>query len=119
MRTARYMTLLILVLAGITSAQVWSDWTATDTNPELEYRSQISSNMRNCHLEFRDKRLGKGNTTFDVSIDYRSTTQDANGDLIMKNDTEHIVITPTSVGTARIPECLGISQVRVSFLQRQ
>lgn len=118
MKALRSVGLFLILFTGILRGEVWSDWTSTATNPELVYRSQVSSNMRNCYLEFRDKNQGKGNTTFDVAVDYRSTVQDANGDLIMKTDTEHIVTTPTRTGTARIPDCLGVSEVRASFVQR-
>jgi len=53
-----------------------------------------------------------------VAVDYRSTALKENGDPSMKTDSEHIVTTHTHVGTARIPECLGVSEVRASFVQR-
>ena len=118
MKILRTLPLSVIFLAGILSGQGWSSWTSTATNPELEYRAQPVPNMRNCYLEFRDKRQGSGNTTFDVAIDYRSTTLDQDDEPIAKTDTEHVVTTPTHVGTARVSECLGVSQVRASVVQR-
>jgi hypothetical protein len=118
MKALRSAALSIILLSGILSGQVWSDWTSTSTNPELQYRSQAVPNMRHCYLEFRDTKQGKGNTTFDVAVDYTSSALNENGAPIVKTDTEHIVTTPTHVGTARIPECLAVSVVRASVVQR-
>jgi len=118
MKAVRNVVLTLIFLSGMLSGQAWSDWTSTSTYPELQYRSQALPNMRSCYLEFRDKNQGKGNTTFDVAVDYRSTALKENGDPSMKTDSEHIVTTHTHVGTARIPECLGVSEVRASFVQR-
>jgi hypothetical protein len=118
MKIHRNLPLSIIFVAGILNAQGWSNWTTTATNPELEYRAQPVPNMHNCYLEFRDKNQGSGNTTFDVAIDYGSTTLKDDGEPTVKTDTEHVVITPTHVGTARVTECLGVSKVSASFVQR-
>jgi hypothetical protein len=118
MRALRSAILSIILLTEILSGQVWSDWRSTSTNPELEFRSQVLPNMGHCYLEFRDKNQRKGNTTFDAAVDYKSTAVKENGEPITKSDTEHIVTTPAQVGTARITECLGVSEVHASVVQR-
>ena len=118
LKALRAVALCSMVLSGILHAQVWKDWSPTSTNTELEYRWQALPNMRQCYLEFRDKHQGKGNTTFDVGVDYKSTALDQKGAPMIKTDTEHIVTTSMSVGTARVTECLAVSEVRASVAQR-
>ncbi len=106
----------LFVLTQSLNAQVWSDWVPATMNTQLEYRSQIFPNMRQCYLEFRDKQQGKGTTTFDVSIDYKYA--DPRGNLNIKTDREHVVTMPTQAGNVRVVECVGISEVRASSVQR-
>ena len=111
-----FTALLLFALTPSLNAQVWSDWVPTSMNTQLEYRSQIFPNMRQCYLEFRDKQQGKSITTFDVSIDFKYA--DPNGNLKVKTDREHVVTMPAQVGTVRVVDCVGVSEVRAGSVQR-
>jgi hypothetical protein len=117
LKALRFAVLSLVLFSQILSAQVWSDWAATTKNTEMEYRSEVLPNMRQCYMQFRDTHQGKGNTTFDADVTYQSSVLTPDGHPIMKKDTEHIVTTPTQVGNARIPECTAITEIAASFVQ--
>jgi hypothetical protein len=106
----------ILLLGGTLFAQQ-TDWIASN-NPDIQYRDQVLDRAQACYLEFRDQKQGAGYTTFDAAVDYNSTDLNADGKPTKKTDTEHIVTAPTHSGSARIPNCSAVVEIRVSFLQR-
>ena len=115
-RACRILALSLIALVQPLTAQTWSDWIPTSMNTQIEYRLQVFPNMRQCYLEFHDKQQGKGTTTFDVSIDYKFA--DPNGNLNVKTDREHVVTLPSQVGTVRVVDCVGVSEVRASTVVR-
>lgn len=110
--------LSLLVFAGALFGQTWSDWSGATKNADIKYRSQVFDNAKACYLEFRDEQQGRGNTTFDVDVDFKSTDLNANEEPIQKTDTEHIVTTPGRVGTSRISNCSAVTGARASLVQR-
>jgi hypothetical protein len=109
---------LVLLLTGILFANETTDWVGTATNPEIQYRSQVLENAQACALEFRDQQQGRGSTTFDAEVDYKSITVDSEGHPLTKTDRENIVVTPTQAGNSQIASCAGVLAVRLSFVQR-
>jgi hypothetical protein len=91
-------------------------------------------NSKLCDLEFKDENQGDGYSTFDAAVDYQTTTTDSNNapsgntpnnskapntTRITKTDTAHVVTTRNHNGVAQVPNCFGVSEVRISFVQRQ
>jgi hypothetical protein len=107
----------VLLLIGTIFAQQ-TDWILTSNNTDIQYRDQVLDRAQACYLEYRDQKQGPGYTTFDVAVDYNSTDLSTDGKPTKKTDTEHIVTAPTHTGSARIPNCSGVIEARVSFVQR-
>jgi len=107
-----------LVLSGTLFGDQQTDWFATSTNPEIQYRFQVFDNSKACYVEFRDQQQGSGPTTFDVAVDYTTADLNANKEAPTKTDTEHIVTTPTHAGSSRISNCSGVVAARASYVQR-
>jgi len=109
-------------LTGLILAQKQTDWINTSNSPEIQYRVQLFDDAKTCYLDFRDKKQGKGYTTFDAAVDYKSMDSDSNPNsqpsTKIKNETEHIVTASTQTGSARISDCAGISEIRVNYIQR-
>ena len=118
MRMFRAVAISVLILAGTLVAQVWTTWVSTSTNVEILYRSQPFANAKACYVEFRDDKQGRGNTTFDAVVDYKSAELDSNGKPVAKTDSQHIVVTPTHVGSSRISNCSEVVDVHASFVRR-
>jgi hypothetical protein len=116
----------ILFLTGLILAQKQTDWINTSNSPAIQYRVQLFDDAKTCYLDFRDKKQGKGYTTFDAAVDYKSMDSDSNGDpnansqasAKTKTETEHIVTASSQTGSARISDCAGISEIRVNYIQR-
>jgi hypothetical protein len=116
----------MVLLAGLGFAQKQTDWINTSNSPEIQYRVQLFDDAKTCYLDFRDKKQGKGYTTFDAAVDYKSMDSDSNGDpnsnsqssTKIKTETEHIVTASSQTGSARISDCSGISEIRVNYIQR-
>jgi hypothetical protein len=119
MKTLYMATASTLLLAGTLFGQAWTDWNHASNDPEIQYRSQALSESKACYLEFRDQQQETGYTTFDAAVDYKSTDLDPENQPTTKTDTEHIVTAPTHTGGARISNCTGVGDVRVSFVQRR
>jgi len=126
------------LLAGNMWGQQWGDWVGAANNYAIAYRYRMLNSGKSCDLEYKDTNQGNGYTTFDAAVDYTTTTSDSNyappnngpnsgppnprtpnTTRVTKTDGEHIVTTTTHNGGAQIPNCLGITEVRVSFIQRQ
>lgn len=109
-------------LTGLILAQKQTDWTNTSNSPEIQYRVQLFDDAKTCYLDFRDKKQGKGYTTFDAAVDYKSMDSDSNSNsqssTKIKTETEHIVTASFQTGSARISDCAGISEIRVNYIQR-
>ena len=112
------MPALLLLLSGTQFADDKTDWVPTSTNPEIQYRTQVYENTEACYLEFRDQEQGPRSTTFDAEVDFKTRDREHNGEQVIKTDRENIVTTPTHPGSSRISNCLGITGVRLSFVQR-
>jgi hypothetical protein len=112
--------LLMLFLAGLGFAQKQTDWMNASNSPEIQYRVQLFDDAKTCYLDFRDKKQGKGYTTFDAAVDYKWMDPQSDTQQSMKNKTEneHIVTAPTQTGSARISECSGIAEIKVNYIQR-
>jgi hypothetical protein len=117
---------LMVFLAGPGFAQKQTDWINTSNSPEIQYRVQLFDDAKTCYLDFRDKKQGKGYTTFDAAVDYKSMNSDSNGDsnsnsqqsVKIKTETEHIVTASSQTGSARISDCAGISEIKINYIQR-
>jgi hypothetical protein len=113
-------------LTGPILAQKQTDWINTSNSPEIQYRVQLFDDAKTCYLDFRDKKQGKGYTTFDAAVEYKSIDSDPNGDpnsnsqqsARIKTETEHIVTASSQTGSARISDCTGISEIKVNYIQR-
>jgi hypothetical protein len=109
-------------LTGLILAQKQTDWINTSNSPEIQYRVQLFDDAKTCYLDFRDKKQGKGYTTFDAAVDYKSMDSDSDSNsqqsAKIKTETEHIVTAPTQTGSARISNCSGISEINVNYIQR-
>jgi hypothetical protein len=110
----------ILLLAGLGFAQKQTDWINTSNSPEIQYRVQLFEDAKTCYLDFRDKKQGKGYTTFDAAVDYKWMDPQSESQQSMKTKTEseHITTAPTQTGSARISECSGIAEIKVNYIQR-
>ena len=119
LKTAAVAVSMVL-FAGLGFAQKQTDWINTSNSPEIQYRAQLFDDSRACYLEFRDKKQGKGYTTFDAAVDYKWMDPQSESQQSMKTKTEneHIVTTPTQTGSARISECSGIVEIKVNYIQR-
>jgi hypothetical protein len=130
------------LLSGSMWAQQWVDWAGTSNNYIIVYRYRLLNNGKTCDLEFKDENQGDGYTKFDAAVDYQTTSEsnstaptapyDATGpnnsnnnnhapsnNRTKKTETEHIVTTRDHNGGAQIPNCFGITEIRVTFVQRQ
>jgi hypothetical protein len=110
--------LLAFILGGTMWAQPWSDWTSAENNVNIIYHFRLWDSSKSCDLEFRDQNQGDGSTTFDAAVDYQTPTSRNDQTRIKKTETEHIVTTANHNGGAQIPNCFGITEVRVSFVIR-
>jgi len=110
--------ILWMLLAATAVSQKQSDWTSSWNNTDIAYRSQVFDNMKACYVEFRDQKQGKGVTTFDADVQFRSTVLTADKQPTLKNETEHVVIAPSQTGNARIHDCAAILKVNVSLVER-
>lgn len=117
-KTPLAVATLVLLLSGTLFANEATNWAGTPTNPEIQYRSQVYDDAQACVLEFRDQDQGRGYTTFDAAVDYKSTEVNPEGQPITKTDRENIVTAPTHTGSSRISKCSGVIAVHVTFVQR-
>jgi len=112
----------MVLLAGLGFAQKQTDWINTSNSPEIQYRVQLFDDAKTCYLDFRDKKQGKGYTTFDAAVDYKSMDSDSNPNsqpsTKIKTETEHIVTASSQTGSARISDCSGIAEIKVNYIQR-
>jgi hypothetical protein len=112
----------MVLLAGLGFAQKQTDWINTSNSPEIQYRVQLFEDAKTCYLDFRDKKQGKGYTTFDAAVDYKSMDSDSdsnsNSQSSTKTENEHIVTASSQTGSARISDCSGISEIKVNYIQR-
>jgi hypothetical protein len=112
----------MVLLAGLGFAQKQTDWINTSNSPEIQYRVQLFDDAKTCYLDFRDKKQGKGYTTFDAAVDYKSMDSDSNPNsqpsTKIKTETEHIVTASSQTGSARISDCSGIAEINVNYIQR-
>ena len=128
----------VFLLSGSLWGQQWIDWAGTSNNYTILYRYRMLNGGKTCDLEFKDENQGDRYTTFDAAVDYQ-TNADSNSaapaapndntgpnnskapkdNRIKKTDGEHIATTRDHNGSAQIPNCFGITEVRVSFVQRQ
>jgi len=129
----------VFLLSGNLWGQQWGDWGGAANNSTIGYRYRVLNNRKTCDLEFKDQNQRNGYTTFDAAVDYQTTTDTnstapnsgnpdntppsnnraPNNTRVMKTDGEHIVTTTTHNGSAQIPNCFVVNEVRVSFIQRQ
>ena len=117
MKKVRVLVVSVVLLAPCLGQQK-TDWTAASNDPSIQYRVQVFEGSRACDLEYRDQKQGTGYTTFDVSVDYKSTDLDSDNHPKTKTDSEHIVTAPSHNGGTRVFECLAVVETRVSFVQR-
>jgi hypothetical protein len=110
----------VLLLTGLILAQKQTDWVNASNSPEIQYRVQLFDDAKTCYLDFRDKKQGKGYTTFDAAVDYKWIDPQSESQQSMKTKTEneHLVTAPTQTGSARISECSGIAEIKVNYIQR-
>lgn len=108
----------LILLAGSLVGQQWTDWSPTSDSSGIQFRSQAFANAKACYIEFKDPQQGRGNTTFDAAVDYRSLDLNADNEPIAKTETEHIVVPPSRNGSARISNCSSVTDARVSLIQR-
>ncbi|MGA7381576.1 MAG: hypothetical protein WBX03_12055 [Terriglobales bacterium] len=130
----------VFLLSGNLWGQQWGDWVGAANDYTIGYRYRVLNNRKACDLEFRDQNQRNGYTTFDAAVDYQTTASDTNSTApnsgnpdntppsnnrapnnarVTKTDGEHIVTTTTHNGSAQIPNCFVVKEVRVSFIQRQ
>ncbi|MFZ1010559.1 MAG: hypothetical protein WAN65_27210 [Candidatus Sulfotelmatobacter sp.] len=120
----RVAAVSMVLLAGLGFAQKQTDWINTSNSPEIQYRVQLFDDAKTCYLDFRDKKQGKGYTTFDAAVDYKSMDSDSDSNsnsqqsVRIKSENEHIVTAATQTGSARISDCSGISEIKVNYIQR-
>ncbi len=120
----RVAAVSMVLLAGLGFAQKQTDWINTSNSPEIQYRVQLFDDAKTCYLDFRDKKQGKGYTTFDAAVDYKSMDSDSDSNsnsqqsTKIKSENEHIVTAATQTGSARISDCSGISEIKVNYIQR-
>jgi hypothetical protein len=112
-----------LLLCGLASAQKQTDWMNVSNSPEIEYRVQLFEDAKTCYLDFRDKKQGKGYTTFDAAVDYKwadpqQDDQQNQQSQKIKTETEHLTTAPTQTAGARISECSGVAEIKVNYIQR-
>jgi hypothetical protein len=123
----------VVLLSGNMWGQQWRDWTGASNNYTILYHYRVL-NSKLCDLEFKDENQGDGYSTFDAAVDYDTTTTDSNNapsgstppnnkapntTRITKTNSVHVVTTRNHNGVAQVPNCLGVSEVRISFVQRQ
>jgi hypothetical protein len=118
MKTPCAVAMFMFLFAGNLLSQQQTDWVNASNSPEIQYRPQVLDQSKACYLEFRDQHQGDGYTTFDASVDYKSTELNSEKEPVMKTDSEHIVTAPTHTGSSRISGCSGVMEVRVNFLRR-
>jgi hypothetical protein len=118
MRKTFCAAISVLLFATGVLAQLWTDWSPTSDNSGIVYRSQSFPNQKACYLEFRDPQQGKGNTTFDVAVSYKSTDLNEHGQPTEKSDTEHVAVPPTRNASSRISNCDSVTDAKVNFVQR-
>jgi len=139
MKPAWYaLAVAVFLLSGSVWGQQWMDWTGTANNYTILYRYRMLNSGKTCDLEFKDENQGDRYTTFDAAVDYQSTSEANSAAPVTPNDNntpnnpkspgntrvkktagEHIVTARDHNGSAQIPNCFGIAEVRVSFVQRQ
>jgi hypothetical protein len=118
------VAVLMVLFARLGFAQKQTDWINTSNSPEIQYRVQLFDDAKTCYLDFRDKKQGKGYTTFDAAVDYKSMDSDSDSNsnsqqsVKIKTENEHIVTASTQTGSARISDCAGISEIKVNYIQR-
>ena len=109
----------LFLLGGNLWGQQWGNWTSASNNLNIAYRYRLLDNAKSCYLEYRDQNQGEGYTTFDAAVDYQSSNSNFDNARVTKTDSEHIVTSTNHKGSAQIPNCSGITDVRVSFVQRR
>jgi hypothetical protein len=129
----------VFLLSGSMWGQPWSDWASTANNVNIAYHFRLWENSKSCDIEFKDQNQGDGYTTFDAAVDYQTISDSnstapgppsnnappnsnnkkaPNNNRVTKTDNLHIVTAMNHNGPAQISNCLGITEVRVSFIQR-
>lgn len=132
----RTFAVTIFLLTVSMWGQQWTNWSGTSNNFNITYRYRLFPNSKSCDIAYRDQNQGDGNTTFDAAVDYETTPDpnypspnkdpnntnphgpDPRNARVTKTDSEHIVTTTNHTGSAQIPNCFAITEVRVSFVQR-
>jgi hypothetical protein len=119
MRHALYaMGAIVFLLSGALWAQQWRDWTGASNNYTILYRYRVL-NGKACDMEFKDENQGDSYTTFDAAVDYQSSASQYDNTRVLKTNNVHVVTALNHNGVAQVPNCFGVSEVRVSFVQRR
>jgi len=108
----------IFLLGGTMWGQQWRDWAGASNNYTILYRFRVLNSGQSCDMEFKDENQGESYTTFDAAVDYKVTTTGPNAPG-MKTENVHVVTSIHHNAVAQVPNCAGVTEVRVSFVQRR
>lgn len=106
----------VFLLSGTMWGQQWRDWAGAANNYTILYRYRVL-NGQTCDMEFKDENQGDRDTTFDAAVEYQAAPFDPNGPAT-KTQSVHVVTSLHHNAVAQVPNCSGVAEVRVSFVQR-
>lgn len=108
----------VFLFCGTMWGQQWRDWTGASNNYTILYRFRVLNGGQSCDMEFRDENQGESYTTFDAAVDYKATTV-APDEARMKTTNVHVVTSTNHNAVAQVPNCAGVTEIHVSFVQRR